>query len=648
MKRKEHFRRIMEADTAYYNGIEPIMSDQEYDVLRATYIARYGTEDLDYVPGKPVTTRRFKHPIEVTSLAKVDENDIEKYDAELKRLTPVVLEPKYDGLTIVAYPDGDGSYFFVTRGSGTEGDILPSFHPIEKLVPQGKDWKSDNRTYAIRGEAFMEREAFERMNKELIEQGKEPKANPRNAVAGILNPVRKEESPYMQYITYICYDVIGLDAPESVKLDYIWQHTPFEATWASCLYDSAGGDYESSREYIKSMHDQYKQRGVPIDGMVLKTDQEHSLEHWGNTAHHPRNAVAIKSQQDAVMTTIRGVHWQIGKTGAVTPVADFDPIEILGSTVSQASLSNPDELERLNLKEGDDIAVIKAKEIIPKVVMNYGGGTGEVFTIPSKCPCCGHMLSKEGPVLYCRNSRCQDILAAKLTFIARKDVLDIPGWAIETCRKIVNVTGPEFTAFTFDDLFWCSELEFIDYFGRKTAEKLAGAMRHAMNTPHPFRNWLPSLCVEGVGHSAADKLLQHFHTVDAVKSAIFAGDKNELMKVPGFGEVIVDKLLSDEFKARWTMMEYVFPIQSVQTGAGKLSRLLNKHFVLTGKMEHPRSYYEDLIRQHGGTVSSSVTKNTDYLIIADSKSTSTKAQKARKLGVELISPEELEELLRKG
>ena len=120
------------------------------------------------------------------------------------------------------------------------------------------------------------------------------------------------------------------------------------------------------------------------------------------------------------------------------------------------------------------------------------------------------------------------------------------------------------------------------------------------------------------------------------------------MKVSGFGEIIVDKLLSDEFKARWTMMEYVFPIQSVQTGAGKLSRLLNKHFVLTGKMEHPRSYYEDLIRQHGGIVSSSVTKNTNYLVIADPKSTSTKAQKARKLGIELISPEELEELLGKG
>lgn len=646
MNRKEHLRRIMAADTAYYDNAAPVMSDQEYDILRATYVARYGTEDLDYVPGKPVTTRRFKHPIEVTSLAKVDENDIEKYDAELKRLTPVVLEPKYDGLTVVAYPDGNGGYFFVTRGSGSEGDIIPNFHPAEKIIPEGKAWKSDNRTYAIRGEAFMTRDYFESMNRDLIKQGKEPKANPRNAVAGILNPARKEESSYMQYITYICYDVIGLDVPESVKLDYIWQHTPFEATWASCLYDSAGGDYEPSRKYILDMYNEFKKEGIPIDGMVLKTDQEHSLERWGNTAHHPRNAVAIKAEQIAVTTRIRDIHWQVGKTGAVTPVADFDPVDILGSIVSQASLSNPDEIDRLNLHEEDEVAVIKAKEIIPKIVMNYGGGNPDKpFTVPESCPSCGKPLLKDGPVLYCKNSYCPDVLASKLAFIARKDVLDISGFGIEICKYIVNDTlFHSRYSFTFDDLFWHTEEEF-DGLGEKRAKNLASAMQHAMDTPHPFRNWLPSLCMDGVGHTAADKLLQHFHTVDAIKAAIFSDNREELLKIPGFGGVLVDKLLSDEFKGRWTMMEFVFPIKAVSVKLGDSLRFTDKHFALTGKMARPRSYYEELIKNHGGTVSSSVSKNTNYLVMADPKSTSTKAQKARKLGVKIISPKELKKLL---
>lgn len=641
MDRKEHLKKIKEADAAYYDNADPIMSDQEYDILRATYIARYGTEDLDYVPGKPVTTRRFKHPIEVTSLAKVDENDTKKLNAEITRLSPTVLEPKYDGLTVVAYPDGHGGYFFVTRGSGVEGDILPNFRPMSKITaPEAVfNYKYD---YAIRGEAFMQRNAFEHMNKMLVSMGRKPKANPRNAAAGILNPTRKTQSPFMESISYVCYDVIGMDAPESEKLKYIRECTPFMATPVYYL----PSDFDAAHDYIKAMHDKIQKDGIPIDGMVLKTDQEHSNERWGSTAHHPRNAVAIKGEQTAAVTVLRGIHWQLGKTGAVTPVADFDPVDILGSTVSQASLSNPDEIDRLNLREDDRVAVIKAKEIIPKIVMNYGGGNPDKpFTVPESCPSCEKPLLKDGPVLYCKNSYCPDVLASKLAFMARKDVLDIPGFGIEICKYIVNDSLFHFGySFTFDNLFWHTEEEF-DGLGEKRAKNLADAMQHAMDMPHPFRNWLPSLCMDGVGHTAADKLLQHFHTVDAIKAAIFSDNREELLKIPGFGGVLVDKLLSDELKGRWTMMEFIFPIKVVSVKLEDSLRFTNKHFALTGKMAHPRSYYEELIKKHGGTVSSSVSKNTDYLVMADPKSTSTKAQKARKLGVKIISPEELKKLL---
>lgn len=648
MNRKEHLQKIKEADAAYYDGTSPIMSDQEYDILRAAYIAKYGTEDLDYVPGRPVTTRRFKHPISVTSLAKVDENDVDKYESELKRLDPVVVEPKYDGLTIVAYPDGNGSYFYVTRGSGIEGDILPSFHPIKENGKQGIDWVNDNTEYAIRGEAYMTQDNFEKMNAELISLGEKPKANPRNAVAGILNPARKEESPFMHYVTYTCYDVIGMDAPETKKLEYIRKHTPFGSTCAYGINAFFKSLHKNIRNYIKTLYEGTKAAGIPIDGMVLKTNQEHSLARWGNTEHHPRNATAIKCNQVAVTTIIRDIHWQVGKTGAVTPVADFDPIDILGSTVSQASLSNPDEIERLNLHEGDGVAVIKAKEIIPKIVENFGGGTSKSFDVPELCPSCGKPLLKDGPVLYCKNSHCPDVLASKLAFMARKDVLDIPGFGIEICKRIVNDTLLLFGySFTFDDLFWHTEKEF-DGLGEKRAKNLASAMQHAMDTPHPFRNWLPSLCIDGVGHTAADKLLQHFHTVAAVKATIFSNNREELLKISGFGSILVDKLLSDEFKARWTMMEFAFPIQEIKVKLGKTLPFTDKSFALTGKMKHPRSYYEELIKNHGGTVSSSVSKNTDYLVMADPNSTSTKAQKARKLGVKIISPEDLERLLKKG
>ncbi len=179
-------------------------------------------------------------------------------------------------MTIVAYPDGNGSYFYVTRGSGTEGDILPYFEPDN--IDKGYN---SNTKYAIRGEAYMRREYFDKMNEDLIKKGEKPKANPRNAVAGILNPARKDKSPYMHLVTYMCYDVIGMDAPESEKLRYILDKTPFEEAHNITMGET-NATPEDIRKEILSWHKQIiKDNDIPIDGMVIKTDQKHSLEKWG-------------------------------------------------------------------------------------------------------------------------------------------------------------------------------------------------------------------------------------------------------------------------------------------------------------------------------------------------------------------------------
>ena len=637
MNRKEHLGRIMAADAAYYDGTEPIMSDAEYDILRAAYIAKYGTEDLDYVPGKPITTRRFKHPIEVTSLAKVDEDDTEKFDAEIERLSTVVIEPKYDGLTVVAYPDGNGSYFYVTRGSGTEGDILPYFEP-----DNADKSNNSNTKYAIRGEAYMRRDDFNKMNEDLIKKGEKPKANPRNAVAGILNPARKDKSSYMHLVTYMCYDVIGMDAPESEKLRYIYEETPFVEAHNIVIGKATPEDI---RRKILSWHKQIvEDNDMPIDGMVIKTNQKHSLEKWGRTTHHPRNATAIKVRQSAVRTTLRDVHWQVGKTGVLTPVADFDQVEILGSTVSQASLSNPEEIKRLNLHIGDEIAVIKAKEIIPKIVMSYGGGEKEI-DVPTKCPSCGSLLYQNGPILYCENSNCREILAQKLAFMASKRALDIPGLSIETCRQMVNYL--EFEDICLGDLLWTDKEDYMHLDGvkDKKAQKLSDGMKRAMNEPHPFRNWLTALCADGIGYSVADALISHFNTIEKIENALFdKADQKEIEAISCIGKVTAEALLSQELHDNWTWLKENFPIQEIKVKLGKTLPFTDKSFALTGKMPQPRSYYEKLIKENGGIVVSSVSKNTTYLVIADTNSTSSKAEKARKLSTKLIAPDELIEM----
>lgn len=653
MTREEQLNTIKSADNAYYNLNNPTMTDQEYDVLRTDYIEKYGSDDLNYVPGNSITSRKFKHPIEVTSLAKVDEDEVTKLKSEIKRLGNVVIEPKYDGLTVVAYPREDGSYFFVTRGSGSEGDILKWFKD-EKLT-------GANTKYAIRGEAFMTQENFEKMNVDLVKNGEEPKANPRNAAAGILNPARKEVSPYLNLISYICYDVIGLDVSELEKLNYITANTPFEST-SFCAFNS-DDDLDTIVKYISSRRNEIVDNNTyPIDGMVVKSNEDGSLKKFGSTDHHPKNAFAVKSCQSAVYSILRNVSWQLGKTGALTPIAEFDPIHILGSTVSKASLSNPDEIERLSLKIGDKIGVIKAREIIPKVVINNGGGNKDIV-IPDECPSCGQPLIKGGPILQCQNELCNEKIAQKIAFMGSKKVLNIDGLSIQTARKIVNYFHDNYTDLLESEgqniIFYLKKEDILklDGFSEKSANNLYKSIQD-VTTPNKVSipRFIKACCVDSIGEDVGKILAKEYGSLQSMYDALsptmrskdeytFIHDK--LNSLDGIGKETAKIVLSEDF---WTsvnnLWSYIEPADyELPNTESSNSNISGKVFVLTGKMPKKRNEYETMITSKGGIVAGSVSKNTDYLVIADVNSTSSKAVKARKLGTKLISPEELEELL---
>ena len=653
MTREEQLNAIKSADNAYYNLNNPTMTDQEYDALRTDYIEKYGSDDLNYVPGNSITSRKFKHPIEVTSLAKVDEDEVAKLKSEIKRLGSVVIEPKYDGLTIVAYPKEDGSYFFVTRGSGSEGDILKWFKN-EKLT-------GSNTKYAIRGEAFMTQENFEKMNADLINNGEEPKANPRNAAAGILNPARKEVSPYLNLISYICYDVIGLDVSESEKLNYITANTPFEAT--SFYVFNSGDDLDTIVKYISNRRNEIVENNTyPIDGMVVKSNEDGSLKKFGSTDHHPKNAFAVKSCQSAVYSILENVSWQLGKTGALTPIAEFDPIYILGSTVSKASLSNPDEIKRLGLKIGDKIGVIKAREIIPKIVINNGGGNKDIV-IPDKCPSCGQSLIKNGPVLQCQNELCNEKIAQKIAFMGSKKVLNIDGLSIQTARKIVNYFYDNYTDLLESEgqniIFYLKKEDILklDGFSEKSANNLYKSIQDVtLPNKVSIPRFIPACCVDSIGEDVGKILAMEYSSLQSMYDALsptmrskdeytFIHDK--LNSLDGIGKETAKVVLSEDF---WTsinnLWSYIEPADyELPNTESSDSNISGKIFVLTGKMPKKRNEYEAMIISKGGIVAGSVSKNTDYLVIADVSSTSSKAVKARKLGTKLISPEELEELL---
>lgn len=641
MTRKEHLEAIKQADREYYDLDNPTLSDAEYDELRRSYIDQYGAEDLNYVPGNAVDGfEKFKHPTPVTSLGKwtygVDKVvDLKK---KIQELWPVEIQPKYDGLTVVAYPNEDGSCQFVTRGLGGEvGEVLPNF------IPKYEGPDVNNSGLPIRGEVFITPADFDTLNSALKHDGEEPMKNMRNAAAGLLR--RKERSPYLHLLSYIVYDIPGFDATPWIMRTTVKEQTKFTFT--------DGFEFETINDTVNGIEQIYTDilnlRTYPIDGIVIKSCQENSSKKFGSTGHHPKNAVAWKPGRTIYTTVVRDVIWQMGRSKA-TPVAIVDPVEIDGATVTKASLHNAEQIRKLGLKIGAKVTIFKANEIIPQLGEVLEPGDKDI--ILDVCPSCGGPLKTVNGQQFCTNPNCTERIAQDIAFLGQKDVLDIPGLSIQTARKIVDMYD------TSDDkqniIFSMSveDIAELPGFAEKSAQKLYDAIQKACQNVELPR-FIKALCIPGIGNNIGKILADKYGSIERMIDWI-EGSKEchlsdkveaELMKIDGIGPVAAKTIMSDEF---WDAVDDLRELVTIAPYEKKdivVGEFVGKTFVLTGKMVHPRSYYEELIAKAGAKTGSGVSKSTDYLVIADVNSTSTKAKKARELGTKLISPEELEEML---
>ena len=639
MTREEHLAAIKKADREYYELDNPVLADEEYDALRRSYIDKYGAEDLNYVPGSASGEfDKFTHPSPVTSLSKwtkgVDsEADFAKKTAEL---WPVVIQPKYDGLTVVAYPNADGSCRFVTRGLGGRiGEVLPNF--ISRYEGAGVN----NSGFAIRGEVYITQENFAKMNAELTVQGEEPMKNMRNAAAGILR--RKERSPFVDLLSYVCYEIPGEDITPLAAKKIISDQTSFTVTEMVELKapNTALSEIEAYYESLKAADT------VPIDGIVLKSCQENSLEKFGFTAHHPRNGFAYKALSEKFVTVVRDVIWQMGRRKA-TPVAIVDPVEIDGATVTRASLHNAAMIKELGLKIGATVEIHKANEIIPQITRVLEEGTEEITL--AVCPSCGQPLEEVNGQQFCVNPACDERLAQDIAFVGSKDVLNIDGLSIETARKMVNYAKQQNTVkqlnYTLLFTFTVEMLEALEGFARKSAEKLYGNIAAARQNVELPR-FIKALCLSGIGSDVGKILADNFGDLSNLTQKMAAAENPQAMlqEINGIGPKTAEIVTSENFLTAVRLLEQyvtIAPYVPAKTPAGDYA---GKIFVLTGKMAQPRSYYVELIEKAGGKEGKSVSSKTDYLVIQDVNSTSSKAVKAREVGTKLISPEELVDML---
>lgn len=638
MTREEHLAAIKKADREYYELDNPVLADEEYDALRRSYIDKYGAEDLNYVPGSAAGDfDKFSHPHPVTSLSKwtkgVDsEADLVKKVAEL---WPVVIQPKYDGLTVVAYPNADGSCRFVTRGLGGRiGEVLPNF--ISRYEGAGVN----NSGYAVRGEVYITQENFAKMNAELTAQGEEPMKNMRNAAAGILR--RKERSPFVDYLSYVCYEIPGEDITPLAARKIIAGQTAFTATDMQELTDA-----DNSLQAIENYYASLKGQNIPIDGIVIKSCQENSLAKFGYTAHHPRNGFAYKALSEKFVTVVRDVIWQMGRRKA-TPVAVVDPVEIDGATVTRASLHNAAMIKELGIKIGATVEIHKANEIIPQITRVLEEGTGEISL--AVCPSCGQPLEEVNGQQFCVNPACDERLAQDIAFVGSKDVLNIDGLSIETARKMVAYAKTQTPAaelsYTLLFTFTVEMIESLEGFARKSAEKLYGNIQTArQNVGLP--RFIKALCLPGIGSDVGKILADNFGDLSNLADKIAAAENPQemLQEINGIGPKTAEILTAESFMMAVRQLEQyvsIAPYVPVTTPAGDYA---GKIFVLTGKMAQPRSYYVELIESAGGKEGKAVSSKTDYLVIQDVNSTSSKAVKAREVGTKLISPEELVNML---
>jgi len=678
MTREEHLAQIKKADAMYYGDSgEVILSDAEYDALRRDYIEKYGSEDLDYVPGADLGAAKFQHPHEAKSLAKIDETETDKLLAYLEKFQPVAVEPKLDGCSIVVYPH-NGEPMYVTRGGGDEGDILTRFpsHPRDVAY---------TAEYPIRGEVYMDFAAFEQMNAELEAQQEKKRANPRNSVNPILTGGKHPE--FVKYLSFQAYDVMGVDWSESEKMDYILAHTPFAV---SPLLTFDGKTPAEIAAAIPAVYQDFEQNlGYPIDGLVIKCDWSDSLQKFGTTDHHDNNAIAWKPSQIPVSSVVRDVHWQVGKTGALTPVADIEPVDILGTVVSNVNLHNMNVVKRLGgVAIGDKVGVIKAKLIIPQLVIVYEHNGGAAIEAIDTCPYCHAPLEQrenaasadeDDTNLFCVNPHCQERIAQQIGFLAKRNVLDISDLSVDRARAIVRTfpakaeaAGPYMIfTLTADEIREAIITPFAELTSTKqkiAAEAQKGHVITAadlkdtrdLKSPDKLKEaidaalaavdiprFVKALLFDGIGDNVGKLLAERYQTAAAILEAVER--KDAFQQIDGIGprteEILQSQVFHDRFAA---LLRYIEPQDYVvRTADAKMLPYAGKVFVLTGKDPDgkPRSFYKERIEAAGAKMAAAVSGNTDYLVIADPASTSSKAVKARKLGTKLISYQEAAAML---
>lgn len=628
----------------YYVLDDPITTDEVYDKLYHEVVEHEESHPKELLKSSPtqrvgdIVSEGFtkeNHLSRMWSLEDIfDSEGLEKWLTKTYKLDENITfycEPKFDGASLnLIYEDGvlvKG----ITRGDGTTGELITQNVKTIKSVPLIIEYK---QRIEIRGEVVIFKDEFEKINAARLKNDEAVFANPRNAAAGSLRQLNSSVTA-SRNLVFLPYGV-GENELEhkllSQKMEYIYslgfRRPPDRAV---CK------DFQKIEDIYKTMITKRNSYSMMLDGMVIKVNEIASQIDMGYTVKVPRFAVAYKFPAVEKITTVKEIVLQVGRTGAVTPVAIVEPTDIDGVVVERATLHNFDEIDRKDIRLGDKVIILRSGDVIPKIIkvlMHERDGSEIKVIRPTNCPVCHSELLDEGVLLKCQNLKCEARVVNAIMYFASKPCLNIDGLGI----KIVEALFTSGLVKSVLDLFdlTLDKLLALEGFKEKKSQNLLDSLKKAKRSD--YWRFINSLGIEHVGEVASKTLADNFG-FDFVKVT-----KEEIIECDGIGEEMAESVLEFVRVNRETiakLQEILEPKEPLKKEEAKENPFKGKTAVLTGTMSESRGTIKEMLEKLGAKVSGSVSKKTDFVIYG--KDAGSKYDKAMSLGVTCLTEQEMRE-----
>lgn len=647
----------------YYVLAMPTIADYEFD-KKLEELSKLEKEHPEFAdPDSPTLkvggdiTKNFitvKHRWPMLSLGNTyNEQDLRDFDERVRKSIgddfEYVCELKFDGLSISLTYEDLKLVRAVTRGDGSKGDDVTTNIKTINNIPHKLKAEEVPALFEIRGEIFMHRAAFERLNKERDELGEIQYANPRNFAAGT---VKMQDSKEVAKRPLDCF-LYSLNTDKNYFKTH-WESLQSLKSWGFnvCEHTQLSRNIDDVLEFIQKWDNDRFKLSYDIDGIVIKVNSYAQQQELGFTAKSPRWAISFKYKAQEVETILEKVTYQVGRTGAVTPVANLKPVQLAGTTVKRATLHNANEIDRLDLHEGDSVFVEKGGEIIPKIInVNFDKRIvdSKKIVYPSQCPECGtELIRKEGEVAYyCPNDEaCPPQIVGKIQHFIGRKAMNIDGLGDETIETFYKKGLVKHIS----DLYILSEkaeeLKTLDRFGERSIENMLKGIEDSKQMP--FEKVLFGLGIRYVGETVAKKLAYGTKNIESLASATL----EELTGINEIGQRIAESIIEyfgnpEHLKQIALLKEHGLQFEAIENEIALQSdKLTGKTFVISGVFEnYSREELKDLVESNGGKILSGISAKLNYLIAGDNMGPS-KLEKAKKLNVPLISEGDLLEMLK--